>query len=180
METVLLAGLNSGVIGSAGAAVGIGSAISSVAGFIGPAFGLLSTIGGAAMQAQSGKMQAQQYKLQAQQSTINARIEKVNAEEKANEIRRNLMANLGSANATFAARGIGIGSGTPEQARTESAKNASLNIEKARFGGTMASNEKLLQASQDRINASSAKSSGYSAGLTSLAGSKSIRSLLEF
>jgi hypothetical protein len=158
-----------------------GAQIGSMAGNISlPSFSLLSTIGGSALQIQSGNLESQRYKMQAEQNVLNARVEKLNAEEKANEIRRNLLSNLSSAKATFASRGVVTSSGTPLQAATEAAKNASVNIEKARFGGTIAANEKIAQAQQDKISGKSARMSGYGAAADTLSKSKSIRSLLEF
>lgn len=178
MISAAVSGAQAGIFSAATAA-----SIAGAASTIGTGFSLLSgitTIAGAAGQAQAGRLQAQQFEMQAQQNELNSRIETLNAEEKANEIRRTLLENTGSANAMFAARGIGLGSGTPAQARVTAANNASINIDKARFGGTIASNEKILQASQNRISAKSAKLSGYASAGSTLTESRSLKSLLDF
>lgn len=176
METALAAFATSAGTGAAATAAGsfIGpvTAAASGAATLSSGFSLLGpilTVGSALSSVSSGNQQAAAYKLQAQQSEVNARIEKLNAQEKANEIRRNMLANISSANAAYAARGVSIFSGTPDQARTEIAKNSEINIDKARFGGTMAANEKITQARQYKSNASAARVSGYGGAVKSLA-----------
>lgn len=134
-------------------------------------FGALGSISG-------GNQQASAYKLQARQEELNARLETVKAEDTANALRRNLLANIGTANATFAARGIGLGSGTPEQAKIVGANNASRNIESARFGGEIASLDRQVQAGQYRSAGRAARTQGYFNAARGLAGSSGITSLL--
>lgn len=138
----------------------------------------LGTLAGAAGQVSAGNQAAATYKLQAQQEVLNSRLEAVKAEDQANQLRRNLMSNLASANAIFASRGIGQG-GTPEQAKAEASRNASINIEKARFGGDMASGERIVQAGVYRNDARAAKSAGIGNALTTITSSKSLRSMLD-
>lgn len=140
----------------------------------------IGTIGGALGMVSGGMQQAGTAKMQAAQSDLNARAERVRAEDTAIQLRKGLIANISSANAIFASRGIGIGSGTPEQAKAEAARNAGANIDKARFGGDFNAANAEGQASVYRADGKAAKTSGLaSAGLT-LGGSKSLRSLLDF
>lgn len=162
----------SGMLASAVAAL---PSIGSVA----TGFSLLGTVGGAFGQAQAGQLSDQQYRLQADQMVLNNRIEKVNAEKKANDLRRSLISNISTANAVFSSRGIGLGSGTPEQAKFEAGKNASQNIEDAIFGGNIAANDDIQNANQARISGKSARAAGYGAAAKTLTDSKSLRSLLD-
>lgn len=158
-----------GLFGTAGA-FSFGTAMST----LGTGFSLLSGLG----QIGAGQMAAGQYEAQAKQEALNSRLELVRAEDQANEIRRNLIANIGTSNATFASRGIGLGSGTPEQAKREGGKNAAINIDKARFGGDWAAQDRLSQAGQLRGDARASRTSGYFNAIKTLTDGRAGRTLL--
>lgn len=177
--------------GTAAAATAAGSAIGPVTAAA-SGLGTLSTIastgftllqgfgavGGILGQISAGQSASAAYKQQANQELLNSRLETVKAEDQANSIRRTLLANIGSSNAMFAARGIGLGSGTPEQAKTVGADNASKNIDKARFGGDMASLDRIVQSGQSRLDAKAARTSGYANAATSFVQNRSAISSL--
>lgn len=146
------------------------------------AFTLLSgigSVGGALGQIGAGNQMNATARMQANQELLNARMEKVKAEDTANQLRRNLISNISSANAIFQSRGIGTGSGTPEQAKAEATRNATINIDKARFGGDFASNERIMQAGVYRADGKASKRAGYGAAIDTLSNSKSLRTLLD-
>lgn len=173
VETVLATVLTSAGA-SAATVAGVSSAVST-------GFTLLSGLGavaGVVGQVQGANQQARALKDQANQDILNSRMEKLKGEEQANKLRRDLIENMGSANAMFAARGIGLGSGTPEQAKEEGARNASLNIDKVMFGADMAATDQLTSASQNRAKAKATRSAGLYGAASSLADSKAIKSLV--
>lgn len=153
VETLLLAGLNAGVIGSAGTAV----AISQGVGLIGAGLTAASAFGSV----MSGQQESAVYKAQARQSELSARSEELKGREQADRIRRSLQATLASQNAAFAARGISIRSGTPVNIGNVSTTEASRDIETAQFGAGMASAAERGQAGVYRASGRAASTSGY-------------------
>lgn len=180
MAEMLLASLatsagTGAAIASAGSVIGPITAAASGWGTLTSAFSLLSGVGslfGAFGQIGAGQQESAAYKNQANQEILNARLEKVKAEDTANEIRRSLLTNLSTANAMFASRGIGLGSGTPETAKSVGATNASKNIEKAKFGGDMAYSDRMVNAGQLRLNAGASRRAGIFGAITTLASSR--------
>lgn len=158
------------------ALTGSGALASFAAGL--PSFGNVFSLFGGLGKISAGNSAAQSYKMQAKQEELNARLETVKAEDTANQLRRNLIADMGSANAIFASRGIGLGAGTPEQAKIVGANNASRNIDNARFGGEMASLDRRVQAGQYRLDAKASRAGGY---FNAVRGFRSgLQSLLDF
>lgn len=158
VESVMLATMAAG--GSAATATTVGS----IAGGLATAGSALSTIlpvVGAVGSVMGGQQQASAYKAQARQSELAAKQEELRGREQADNIRRSLQATLASQNAAFAARGISPFTGTPLALSTESRNQASRDIDIARFGAGQAAGALRGQAGQQRIEASSARTSGY-------------------
>ena len=153
VETLLLAGLNSGVIASAGTAVAIGQGVS----LIGTGLTALSAFGSI----MGGQQDAAVYKAQARQSEMSAKTEELKGREQADRIRRSLQATLASQNAAFGARGISLNSGTPVNIGNVSRSEASRDIENAQFNSNMSAAQERAQGSQYRIMGRAARTSGY-------------------
>ena len=159
-ETLLLAGLNSGIIGSAGTAVAIGNAL--------PAIGTGLSILSAGSSIIGGGQQAAAYKAQAAQNELAARQAELQRRDQADKIRRSLQATLASQNAAFAARGISLSSGSPVSLGNVSRNEASYDLQVAQFGSGMTAAAERGNAAQNRISAKSAKVAGYGQAATAL------------
>ena len=101
---------------------------SAVAGIVGSISSATSAITSSRQQANLMEAEAAQKKFQAEQETINAK-------EQANTIQRQLVEDIASQNATFAARGVLISSGSAYAAASRSAQNASRDVQAARRTG---------------------------------------------
>jgi len=108
-----------------------------------------------------GQMQAQQYKAQARQLEIDARQEILNAQQDVNVLQQQLLENLSSQNALFAARGQNASSGSAQAAAFRSAQNATRDIERTRYRGRLRKTQAQSQAIIYRGEASAARSQGF-------------------
>jgi hypothetical protein len=133
-----------------------------------PSIGSVLSFGSAIGSIMGGGQEAAVYKAQAKQSELAARTEELKGRDQANKIRDSLRATLASQNAAFAARGISLNSGTPLNLANQSKTQASMDIETAQFGSTMAAEAERGTAQQQRMSASSARTKGYMGAATSL------------
>jgi hypothetical protein len=83
---------------------------------------------------QAGRVEAANLKFQQKQANLQARAAEIQGKEQQNLLREDLLKNLASANAAFAARGVSISSGTPQQAQVESIKAAEQSLRAAQLG----------------------------------------------
>ena len=126
-----------------------------------------STIGkaatgfGAYNQIQSGIQMKAQYDMQAGSYETQAEIVKMNAKETANMLRKQLLQDLGSANASAAARGIDTGSGSPRQIIEESIGNVGSDIAKLESGAVIDSAGAKTSAARSRVTGANQARSGY-------------------
>lgn len=109
----------------------------------------------------AGKMASAQYDIQAKSYESRAEVLKLNAIEKSNLLRKQLLSDLGSANANAAARGIDTGSGSPVQVRTESIGNVGRDIQKLKSGAVIESSGELTSAARTRIEGQNTKFATY-------------------
>lgn len=141
--------------------------------------GLVSTGLSAFSTIQAGRVEAANLKFQAKQSELQARSAEIQGKEQQNLIREELLKNLSSANAAFAARGISVSSGTPEQARIESIKAAEQSLRAAQLGAGAQAAGARTQAQMFRQDARTARTSSYlQAGATIAQGASRAISLM--
>lgn len=147
-----LPGATSGLFGSAGKYnPGILYNIGSTASSIGGVYGSIT----------AGKQAKAQFDIQAGQYATQAEIVKVNASEQANLLRKQLLADIGSANASAAARGIDTGSGTPRQIVQESISNVESDIARLKAGSVIAASGSTTSAARAAISGEAAQQAGY-------------------
>jgi len=123
--------------------------------------GLSSIMGG---MAQKGQMDAQ-----AQMESFNAKQELIRGREEANQVRENLARSLATAQATGAAQGIDISSGSPETLAFQAMQDADDSIQSIRRNARIGSATKRMSAKALKSKGKSAKTSGFVRGLSSLA-----------
>ena len=116
---------------------------------------------GAYGQVQSGQQMKAQFDMQAGSYETQAEIIKVNAKEQANMLRKQLLQDLGSANASAAARGIDTGSGSPLQIQQESIGNVGMDIQKLESGAAISSAGSRTSAARSAASGASAAQGGY-------------------
>lgn len=136
---------------------------------------IASTVGGVAAgfgaygQMSSGRQLKAQYDIQAGQYETQAEIVKLNAKEQATMLRKQLLQDLGSANASAAARGIDTGSGSPRQIVEESIGNVGRDIQKLESGAAINAAGSRTSASRAASAGASAAQAGYYRGAESIA-----------
>jgi len=116
---------------------------------------------GAYGQVQTGQQMKAQYDMQAGSYETQAEVIKVNAKEQANMLRKQLLQDLGSANASAAARGIDTGSGSPLQIQQESIGNVGMDIQKLESGAAISSAGSKTSAARSAAAGASAAQGGY-------------------
>lgn len=131
--------------------------------------GTVATGFGAYSSVQSGQQMKAQYDMQEAQYKTQADIIKVNAKEQAVMLRKELLQNLGSANASAAARGLDTGSGTPRQIVIESIGNVESDIAKLESGATISAASSRTSAARAASAGASAAQAGYYKGAQSIA-----------
>lgn len=131
--------------------------------------GAVSSVGGAYTSIMAGKQAKAQFDIQAGQYQTQAELIKVNASEQANMLRKQLLADLGSVNASTAARGIDTGSGTPRQIVQESIANVSSDISKLKSGAAVGASQSVTSAARAAFSGASAEQAGYYKAATGLA-----------
>lgn len=142
----------SGFFGSGGHFNSAG--ISSVGSAVASGIGAYSSIS-------SGIQQKAQFDSEAKSYEAQAEIVKLNAVEQATMLRKQLLADLGSANASAAARGLDVGSGTPTQIQTESIGNVESDVAKLKAGADINSLGSKTSAARSREAGASAAFSGF-------------------
>ena len=127
---------------------------------------------------QAGRAESANLKFQAKQASLMAKAAEISGKEQQNSIREELLRNLASANAAFAARGISISSGTPAEARIESIRAAEQSIRSAQLGTIVEAEAARNQAEVYRQGARSAMTGAYlGAGSTLFTGTSRSLSL---
>lgn len=168
------AALTANTVAAMTAAVGAGSSMG---------FGTLLSLGmtgiGALGSISGGMQQSAMYKQQAEQAGINAQLEGLKGRQEALAIKKQRDQNLASINATYAARGGYVGSGTPAQAIIESRRNATNDINTAQFNSSMTQSQLRAQSSNYKQEASSARTGGITNAITGIVSSRSVQSLLD-
>lgn len=134
----------------------------SVGGGVAAGFGAYGAV-------QSGQQMKAQYDMQAGSYEMQAEVTKLNAKEQANMLRKQLLQDLGSANASAAARGIDTGSGSPMQIQQESIGNVGEDIRKLESGANINAAGSRTSASRSRGAGASAAQGGYYKGAESIA-----------
>jgi hypothetical protein len=109
----------------------------------------------------SGTQASSQFKLQAGSQELQADVVRLNAIEKGNILRRQLLQDLGSANASAAARGIDVGSGSPRQVQIQSIAETQRDVAKIESGADIDVSNYQTAASRSRGQAASAEYGGY-------------------
>lgn len=141
--------------------------------------GAVSSVGGVYTSIMAGKQAKAQFDIQAGQYQTQAELIKVNASEQANMLRKQLLADLGSVNASTAARGIDTGSGTPRQIVQESIANVSSDISKLKSGAAVGASQSVTSAARAASSGASAEQAGYYKAATGLA-SKAVTGLASY
>jgi len=178
LSSAASAGGTAAAAGAAGTAAAAGAAASTFS--MGTLLSLGLTGAGALAQISAGNQQSAMYKFQAKQSDMNAQLEGIRGRQEALQIKKERDQKLASINATYAARGGYVGSGTPAQALIESRKNAAESIDMAMFNSSMKQNQYSNQAASQIAEGKSAKSGGYTNALLTIGQSKVAQSLLDF
>lgn len=110
---------------------------------------------------ESGKQAADQFNFQAGSQELSAEIVKVNALERSTALRKQLLRDLGSANASAAARGIDTGSGTPRQIVQQSIGEVETAISDIESGSDIQVSGIETSASRTRAGAAAREYGGY-------------------
>lgn len=121
----------------------------------------LATGFGGFMSYKSGAQASTQFEMQAQSYETRAEIVKLNAIEKSNLLRKQLLSDLGSANASAAARGIDSASVSQIAIRTESIGAAGRDIQKLKSGAIVEASGEYTSAARSRIQGSEARLASY-------------------
>ena len=130
----------------------------------------ISTGIGAFSSVAAGNTQAAQFNVQAGSQDLRAEAVGLNATEQSNILRRQLLADIGSATASAGARGIDVGSGSPREVIEQSISNVQSDIGKIKAGGQIASAGERVNASSSRLSGASARASGNLKAVSGLAG----------
>ena len=118
----------------------------------------------------AGNQASSQFNLQAGSQDIQADVVRLNAIERGNQLKRQLMVDLGSANASMAARGLDVGSGTSRQIVEQSIGAVQTDVAKLESGAEISATGIQTSASRSRASASAAEYGGYVRAGTSLVG----------
>ena len=123
--------------------------------------GSIGTIAGSFGAIESGRQASSQFQLQAGSQETQADVIRLNAIERGNALRRRLLADLGSANASAAARGIDTGSGTPRQIVEESIATVQSDVAKLERGAEIGATGTETSASRSRAAGAAREYQGY-------------------
>lgn len=116
----------------------------------------------------AGKQAQQQYNLQAGSQELQADVARLNAVEQATLLRKQLLLDLSSANASAAARGIDVGSGTPRQIVQQSISDVQTAAAKIEAGGQIEAKGFETAATRSRAQGASAAYGGYTRAASGL------------
>lgn len=163
----------------AGGSFGMGGSIPALFTSMGGGTLLSGLMTGAAAfgQVSAGNNSAALMNLNAQQADLNARMETIKGREQALTIKTQLNKDLASQNALFSARGVLQGEGSALAANAVSKKNAQADLDVAKFGADTGSESDKLRAAQDRIEAATARKSGKTEALNTLANSRAVQNI---
>jgi hypothetical protein len=156
-ELAVLAATSLGASASTAATIGT---IASVGMTAASSFGSLS----------AGSAQADALNIQARQSSLNARTERLEGRRQSLAIQEQLDKDLASQNAIFAARGVLEGEGSAEAASEAAKKNASRDINLARFNSELTALSDDQSAANSRADAKAAKQQGIFDAVGALSG----------
>ena len=109
---------------------------------------------------QAASAQARQFKIQGIFLDLEQKQEKLKAREQAVFLRQNFLKNIASANASFAAIGVSVGSGIGKQLGVESLKILQEDIQATKLNSQSAQNSLELQKSQVRLAGKTARNLG--------------------
>nr|DAQ81605.1 MAG TPA: hypothetical protein [Caudoviricetes sp.] len=139
---------------AAGASAGTAATIGTIA-----SIGL--TAASAFSSINAGKQQAASLKLQARQQTANALSDRLQGRQQALQLQEQLDRDLASQNAMFAARSTLQGEGSALAAQETAQKNATRDIDLARFNADISALSNEQAAANSRADAKAAKTKGY-------------------
>ncbi|MGB0817416.1 MAG: hypothetical protein ACPGQQ_00825 [Candidatus Puniceispirillaceae bacterium] len=157
------------VLTSAGVSAGAASTIGTVL-----SVGL--TAASAFSSFSAGNQQSESLLLQSQQASLNARAERLEGRRQSLAIQEQLDADLASQNAIFAARGVLQGEGSAEAAKEAATKNATRDIELARFNADVNAGNAETRAAIAESDAAAAKKKGVFDAVGTIGSYKSIPS----
>ncbi len=120
--------------------------------------------------ATAGSQAKSQFNLQAGSQDTQAEIIRLNAIERGNQLKRQLLVDLGSANASAAARGLDVGSGTPRQIVEQSIGAVQEDVAKLEAGAEIGATGSETSASRSRAAGARAEYAGYIRAGTGLVG----------
>lgn len=153
------------------AATGLGASASTAA-TIGTVVSVGLTAASAFGSLSAGNQQSANLELQARQADLNARTEKLEGRRAALQIQEQLDRDLASQNALFAARGILEGEGTAAAAKDEATRQATKDIDLARFNSDINAGNAQTRAGIARADAKAAKQQGIFNALDTVSGLK--------
>jgi hypothetical protein len=136
-----------------------GAATQKQAGMLQIGSGLTSLMSGIASFS-AASIQARQFKIQGAFDQLAASQEKLKAREQAVFLRKKFLANISSANASFAARRVSTGSGGARQFAIQSLRTLGEDIQATELSSQAAQNTLQLRASQSNLAASAARNLG--------------------
>ena len=110
---------------------------------------------------QASKMQARQYKIQGIFQNLALSQEKLRGREQAVFLRKKFLDNLSSAKASFAHRGVSMGSGIGRQFAIQTMKSIQEDVQAAQLNSQAAQIQLKLDTSQTRLAKETAKNFGY-------------------
>lgn len=124
---------------------------------------------------QASSMQARQFKMQSLFQGLQVNAEKLKARENANFLRKQFLANIGSANASLAGRGVELGSGIGRRTSIEGLRNLGEDLQANELNSEGAQLQLKLNQSQTRLAEKTSRSTGLLRGGKQLGeGSKSL------
>lgn len=136
---------------------------------VAPILAITGAISSAGASVAAGQQQATLLEAEAKQKQFAAKQEIVNAKEQVNTIQRQLIEDIATQNASFAARGILSSSPSVLAAVGRSAQNATRDIQVARAGGVSSSFTSSAEASVARSQKTTARTTGVLNAIPSLA-----------
>ena len=108
----------------------------------------------------AAQLEERVFHLRAQQQELQAEQVKIAAMSQMNEVRKRLLDNLASSDASFAARGISISSGTPLQAQMLSRRRASRDLQEILAGSKVRYVSEKARAEQSRFEGAARRRRG--------------------
>lgn len=109
---------------------------------------------------QKARFEQQRLLMNSQWQEIQAKQIELNAQERANNIRDQLLSDMASTSAFFAARGVDIGSGSPARANIESQRRAAEDMIQNNRQARLNATAQRSSAGQTKTNAAIARSQG--------------------